>query len=115
MSNVQVMKNVEVANVAGAIVENTENKNKVHVMKEIMNGMETENTENSVLMSKMNTISSDMKLVGSFLEAINKDIAIAQRASFKSNTGVDTCSGETKSGIGEFCGGVVEESFWKKL
>ena len=44
---------------------------------------ETDNTENSVLMSRMNRISSDMKLVGSFLEAINKDIAIAQQASLK--------------------------------
>ena len=83
VSNVQVMKNVAVANQAGAVVENAENKNKVHVVKEVKNGQETKNTENSVLMSRMNRISSDMKLVGSFLEAINKDIAIAQQASLK--------------------------------
>lgn len=80
VSNVQVMKNVEVANQAGAIVETVEDRNKVHVMKVVKNGQET---ENSVLMSRMNTISSDMKLVGSFLEAINKDMAIAQQASLK--------------------------------
>ena len=39
-----------------------------------------ENEENSALMSGINVISSDMKLVGSFLEVINKEMAASQQS-----------------------------------
>ncbi|MEW8546653.1 MAG: hypothetical protein AB2693_24315 [Candidatus Thiodiazotropha sp.] len=82
----KVVKNVEVAKQSGAVVGNAENKSKPQDMREVKNVQESENIENSVLMSRINTISSDMKLVGSFLEAMNKEIASSQQCILKATS-----------------------------